>query len=140
MGVGMPQCILLQQFGQHIYNAFGHVPYWVGSSVTEKSGWRDVDVRVLIPDAEYEQSGYGDPKTFPHGSHENAKWVSTVLAWSCFGKHLTGLPIDFQVQPAEWANANEPGGRGALLDLVFVTEVSKAFERGRKLEAEISEV
>lgn len=131
MGVGMPACILLQQFGQHIYNAFGHVPYWVGSSVTSKSDWRDVDVRVLIPDDEYERAGYGDPKVYPRGTHENWKWCSTILAWSCFGRHLTGLPIDFQVQPLGWANEHEKGNRGALLDLAMLAEISEAFRRGR---------
>lgn len=131
MGVGMPQCILLQQFGRHVYNAFGHVPYQVGSSLLQKDGWRDVDVRLLIPDEEYRAAGYGDPELYPHGTHENAKWVSTVLAWSSFGRQLTGLPIDFQVQPVKWANEHEPGNRGALLDLVYITEINKAFERGR---------
>jgi hypothetical protein len=132
MGVGMPHCLMLHQFGQHLYNAFGKVAYWVGSSLGEKTDWRDVDVRVLIPDEEYRALGYGDPEKYPHGSHENAKWVSTVLAWSYFGRHLTGLPIDFQIQPLNWANEHESGNRGALLDLALVTEISKAYYRGRE--------
>lgn len=130
MPVGMPQSILLQQFGQHLFHAFGHVPYWVGSSLREKN-WRDVDVRILIPAIEYASLGYGDPDKYPRGCHENKKWVSTVLAWSCFGKQLTGLPIDFQIQPHEWANEHESGNRGALLDLVVLTENTSAFDRGR---------
>lgn len=130
MGVGMPQCILLQQFGQHILNAFGEVPYWVGSSLTDKGGWRDVDVRLLLADERFNSEGWGDPFKYPFGSQENAKWVSTILAWSCFGRHLTSLPIDFQIQPATWANENEKGNRGAIIDLVFLTAVSKAFYRG----------
>jgi hypothetical protein len=131
MGVGMPQCILLQQFGRHILQAFGEVPYWVGSSMTDKSGWRDVDVRLLLPDDRFLAEGYGHPAVYPQGIHENGKWVSTVLAWSCFGHHLTGLPIDFQIQPVTWANKNETGNRGALIDLVFITAVSEAFYRGK---------
>lgn len=131
MGVGMPQCILLQQFGQHILSAFGEVPYWVGSSLTDKGGWRDVDIRLLLPDDRFAADGYGDPKTYPTFVHQNAKWVSTILAWSSFGRQLTGLPIDFQIQPRDWANAHEPGYRSALIDLVAMIEIVKAYERGR---------
>ncbi len=107
MGVGMPQCILLQQFGQHLLNAFGEVPYWVGSSVTDKDGWRDVDVRILLDDDRYRTEGYGDPSKYPVGSHDNMKWVSMILAWSYFGRHLTGLLIDFQSLPAKWQKVDD---------------------------------
>lgn len=133
MSVGMPFCLLLQQFGEHVFQAFGHIPYWVGSSLgPEKSAWRDVDVRLLLPDDEYEARGFGDVKGYPQNSHSNGRWVSTILAWSCFGKHLTGLPIDFQIQPASWANTNEKGGRGALLDLARARQNSDCYDHGRK--------
>ena len=110
----MPQSLLLQDFGEHIYRAFGHVSYWVGSSLTQKDGWRDVDVRLLLPDEEYDRMGFGDPD-YPH---RNKRWVSTILAWSSFGRQLTGLPIDFQIQPSKYANAKFPSqSRGALLRL-----------------------
>lgn len=111
MGVGMPQCLLLQEFGEHIERAFGHTAYHVGSSLDNKDGWRDVDVRVIIPDDEYEQLGLGDPKR----PSENKKWVSIILAWSSFGHSLTGLPIDFQIQQQTYANETFPGHRAALL-------------------------
>lgn len=112
MGVGMPYSLLLQEFGEHVRRAFGHVAYHVGSSLREKHGWRDVDVRLILPDEEYERMGLGDPEH----QHYNKRWVSLVLAWSSFGKSLTGLPIDFQIQQRTHANkdAVNQGPRSAL--------------------------
>jgi hypothetical protein len=110
MGVGMPYSLLLQEFGEHVFRAFGHVCYHVGSSLREKTGWRDVDVRLILPDAEYERMGLGDPRF----QHENKRWVSLVLAWSSFGKTITGLPIDFQIQQQTLANETEKGNRSAM--------------------------
>lgn len=111
----MPYILLLQEFGEHLRRAFGHMAYHVGSSLKEKSGWRDVDVRLIVPDADYAAMGLGDPER----THDSERWVSLVLAWSCFGKHLTGLPIDFQIQQQTYANTNEgnKGPRSALMSV-----------------------
>lgn len=109
MGVGMPQGLLLNEFGEHVRAAFGEMAYRVGSSLMQKDGWRDVDVRVLIDDAVYAEL-YGDPDQ----AHWSAAWRATVLAWSSFGRTLTGLPIDFQIQPRKWANEKFSGQRSAL--------------------------
>lgn len=109
----MPADILLKEFGEYVRAAFGEMAYHVGSSLRTKDGWRDVDVRVLLSDEEYEQQGFGDPERPQH----NAKWVATTLAWSAFGRALTGLPIDFQVQQRSWANDKTDGGRSALCRL-----------------------
>ena len=112
MGVGIPGELLLRQFGEHVKAAFGGVAYHVGSSLRAKDGWRDVDVRVLLDDEEYLRL-YGDPE-YPQ---QNAAWVSTVLAWSTFGRVLTGLPIDFQPQARTHANEKNDGPRSALIAL-----------------------
>jgi hypothetical protein len=127
MGVGMPAILYLQDFGEHIRRAFGHIPYHVGSSLLEKAGWRDVDVRVMLPDDEYAALQLGDPDR----THDNPKWVSTVLAWSAFGKALTGLPIDFQIQQLTHANAKNPGPRSALYS------IAEAYERRGLIDAAI---
>lgn len=108
MPVGMPAQHYLHEFGRYVEDAFGHTAYHVGSSLRLKDGWRDVDVRVLLPNAEY----YG-VHGFLHPDRKNmdAKLVATELAWSAFGRALTGLPIDFQIQPIAWAN--ERFGRAA---------------------------
>lgn len=108
MGVGMPQDILLHEFGSLAWYAFGGVAYHVGSSLKEKSGWRDVDVRVILEDEEYERQGFGDPKD----CRANHRWIAMTLAFSLLGKEMTGLPIDFQIQQQSWANATFPSKDG----------------------------
>lgn len=111
MSVGMPQGILLRRFGVVCAEAFGVIcAYQVGSSLQKKE-WRDVDVRVMLPDDVYAEMGLGDPE---HPQH-NRKWVAFTLAFSALGKQMTGLPIDFQLQQVSHANANNDGVRNALL-------------------------
>lgn len=112
MFVGMPAALLLDEFGSQIYAAFGEWPYLVGSSMKSKQ-WRDVDVRLILPDEQYESLGLGDPRY----SHHNAKWVSLTLAYAALGKAMTGLPIDFQIQQQSDANkqyGSKDHPRGAL--------------------------
>ena len=105
----MPADLRLEEFGSQVWAAFGHIPYHVGSSLMSKQ-WRDVDVRLILPDEEYEQMGLGDPEY----THHNEKWVSLVLAYSALGKAMTGLPIDFQIQQQSYANAEYSKARSAL--------------------------
>lgn len=109
-GVGMPASLLLQDFGSQVWSAFGEPPYHVGSSLRKKKGWRDVDVRLILADEQYEAMGFGDPK-YPH---QNDKWIAMVRAFSALGKEMTGLPIDFQIQQRTLANEQEKGWRSAL--------------------------
>lgn len=116
-GVGMPASLLLQQFGEHVMRAFDSKfpPFLVGSALFGKK-WRDVDVRLILTDEEYESWGLGDPR-FPQS---NQRWVSLVLAWSAFGRNITHLPIDFQIQQQSWANEHESKSRSALFVLCDV--------------------
>ena len=107
MSVGMPADLWLNQFGALIYAAFGEYAYHVGSSLRQKDGWRDVDVRVMLADDVYAALGFGDPKE----PHKNARWVALCLAFSALGKQMTGLPVDFQIQTLKLAN--EQFGRAA---------------------------
>lgn len=109
-GVGMPASLYLDEFGSQVWVAFGHPCYHVGSSLTKKTGWRDVDVRLILNDEEYERMELGDPAR----THHNGKWVSLVLAYSALGKAMTGLPIDFQIQQQSYANKHYKGSRSAL--------------------------
>ena len=109
MSVGMPADLLLEEYGYHIYAAFNDYPYHVGSSLLTKQ-WRDVDVRLILSDKEYEAMGLGDPAN----PHCNGKWVSLTLAYAALGKALTGLPIDFQIQQQSYANEKYTGIRSAL--------------------------
>lgn len=114
MGVGMPEGLLLQQFGDHVWSAFGHSPYHVGSSLGEKTGWRDVDVRLILPDDEYDAMFPTPDGAEQRSDLMNAKWVALCLAFSALGRSLTGLPIDFQIQRQSQANERYQGKRSAL--------------------------
>ena len=67
-------------------------------------------MRLILPDDEYAAMGLGDP-AYPH---QNGKWVALCLAFSLLGKHMTGLPIDFQIQSESLANEQYKGSRSSL--------------------------
>lgn len=137
MGVGMPQEIVLRQFGTFLYDAFGEMPYHVGSSLRQKDGWRDVDVRILLDDEEWARLQLGDP-AHPQA---NARWVAIALAWSTFGRQMTGLPIDFQLQKRSHANAEfgrPDHQRSALFDIALSHKFGQVAEAAAALEREES--
>lgn len=110
MGVGMPAELRLQEFGSHCWSAFDTPAYLVGSALEKKTGWRDVDVRLILDDQIYADMGLGDPER----PQENGKWVALCLAFSILGKEMTGLPIDFQLQQNTQANKEHTGNRSAI--------------------------
>jgi hypothetical protein len=99
IGTGMPATTLLEAFGQWIYDAFGETAYQVGSSTKGKT-WRDVDVRLMLDDDAFHALFPG----YRAAHQRDAKWSLLCAAISELGKRLTGLPIDFQIQPATEAN------------------------------------
>jgi predicted nucleotidyltransferase len=108
-GAGMPASILLDAFGQWLYEAFDETAYLVGSAAVGKE-WRDIDVRLMLDDPEFFD-------TFPgYRKHhqQDAKWALMCAAISLLGKHMTGLPVDFQIQRAEQANRDFKGIREPL--------------------------
>lgn len=111
MGVGMPAHIKLDEFGSQVWSAFGHPPYHVGSSMPAiKQDWRDVDVRLILPDEEYRAQGFGDPAK----CGDNGRWRAMCWAFSELGRVMTGLPIDFQIQGQTHANKAYDEARSAL--------------------------
>jgi hypothetical protein len=98
----MPASLYLDEFGSVVWDVFGSPPYLVGSCLTKKTGWRDVDVRMILDDAEYEWWGLGEPAE--GNANHNEKWVGLVRAFSELGQRMTGLPIDFQIQQQSYAN------------------------------------
>lgn len=110
MAVGQPQQMLLNQFGNIVSGAFGTLDvYHVGSSMGEnKKDWRDVDIRLMLDDEEWSKLfGDLDPKL----CHSSKKWENLCIVFSHYGRHLTGLPIDFQIQRVKEANEEYKGGR-----------------------------
>lgn len=99
----MPAGIWLNKFGLIVRDYFGHTAYHVGSSLKTKE-WRDVDVRLLLPDDEF-AALFG-----PIEGYVNPKLAAITLAFSALGTQMTGLPIDFQIQTLSHAN-EQYGGR-----------------------------
>ena len=106
----MPAGIWLHKFGEIVRDYFGHVAYQVGSSI-ERKDWRDVDVRLMLPDDEFEAQFGKDL-----GTEGNPRLSAITLAFAALGKEMTGLPIDFQIQPVSYANDRYPGPRSALIE------------------------
>lgn len=113
-GVGMPTSLKLDEFANHVWATFGERPYMVGSA-TRKITYRDVDVRIILPDKAW---SHWFPNMAPMSTeacwHGDPKWRALVLAFSELGRQMTGLPIDFQVQPATYAGRMYPGPRYPL--------------------------
>lgn len=110
-GIGMPAALYLDEFGALVDEGLGagFGTYHVGSSLLSKQ-WRDVDVRTILSDDEYAAMGLGDPDH----PHQSPRWVALTLAFSALGRHMTGLPIDYQIQQQTHCNKKFPNARSAL--------------------------
>lgn len=113
MSTGMPAGIWLTKFGVIVRDYFGHVLYQVGSSLDRKD-WRDVDVRLILPDDEFAER-FGD---IHRSSETDPKLAAITLAFAALGSQMTGLPIDFQIQPQSHANKLYPDKRSALVEVL----------------------
>lgn len=102
--LGPAEMLLLQQWGERIGEAFPpHFPYLVGSAL-HRPDFRDVDVRLMLDDDEFEALTGGD----------RYRLRCLKLSFTLWGKLVTGLPIDFQFQDTTKANAEYAGRRNAL--------------------------
>lgn len=89
-----PEFFVLEEWGKTLRRAFGRPPYLVGS-VERGEPWRDVDVRLMLPDEEYAVLLGDQPR----------RVVALNVAMSIWGQRVTGLPIDFQFQDTTNTNA-----------------------------------
>lgn len=78
-----------------ITEAFDSPPYLVGS-VAERADYRDVDLRVILADEDFDHWFCGRVML----------WSLVCRAISHYLRNATGLPIDFQIQRMTEANAN----------------------------------
>lgn len=110
-GVGMPQALYLHEFARRVMCVFPEAMgcYLVGSAMEHRQ-WRDVDVRLMLADEDYEKHGFGNPSD----AMLNPKWAALIMAFSALGRHMTGLPIDFQIDQMSYANKQHKGMRSAL--------------------------
>jgi hypothetical protein len=97
-GLTTDQMYRLDAACRMIYRAFG-TPYLVGSAgIGGKSSWRDVDVRLMLDDEEFD-------KVCP----TLQRWELLSLAIGDYLRKETGLPVDFQIQRTTEANAKHGG-------------------------------
>lgn len=89
----------LEEWCRNVCILFGpEIPYLVGSA-TERSDYRDVDLRLILEDEVFDRS-WRDPV--------KVRLVNRAL--SIWGQQETGLPIDFQIQRQTEANDRFPHG------------------------------
>lgn len=89
--------------------------YLVGSSL-ERRDYRDVDVRFILSDDEFDRMFRIRPEDAETGlgGWLNPLWSLMCTAISVWLRQQTDLPIDFQIQRQTQANAKHPGMRSAL--------------------------
>lgn len=90
--------------------AFDSTCYLVGSCMRTKE-YRDVDVRLILFDEEYDRLF---PGTKGRAPQTNALWSVMCVSISEHLSRLTGLPVDFQIQRMTQANEEYDGPRNAL--------------------------
>lgn len=72
-----------------------------------------MDVRLILPDDEF-ITRFGSLQV----NEVDPRFAAITLAFSALGSHMTGLPIDFQIQSQSRANEKYSGQmRSALLEI-----------------------
>lgn len=82
-----------------VYEAFGNIPYLVGSH-SERPDFHDVDVRLILHDGDFDDLFGRRPHLWSFVCHLVSEHLSRE----------TSLPIDFQVQRMTEANDQYPDG------------------------------
>lgn len=118
--IGAPEFFNLNFAVGALNDAFGYHNYLVGSAM-ERKEHRDVDVRCILPDEEYDRlfppvfSG----ETRVRNQNLNPLWTLMCASISFWLAERTGLKIDFQIQRSSDANEEHQGSRSALGMWIF---------------------
>lgn len=99
--LGPAEMFILNQWAAALRVVFEEPPILVGS-VTRAEAWRDVDVRLMLDQDRW------DTLT-NHGDADQLQILN--VAFTMWGQRCTGLPIDFQFQQVDEANAEYPTGQ-----------------------------
>lgn len=106
-----PAFFKLDHACQYINSALGDFGCFLVGSSMERKDWRDVDVRFVMEDANFD-------RLFPDIGDMNpskcALWSLMCVTISDWLSNQTGLPIDFQIQRQNRANTLHTGPRSAL--------------------------
>lgn len=118
--IGVPAVFKLELACKHLNAAYGdHFGCYIVGSALERPDWRDVDVVLIMDDAEF-------AKEFPRvrdvatGVFEfDTKWLLNSVSISAWLSEQTGLPVDFKIQPQTWANKRHGRKRRHAVGLTF---------------------
>ena len=108
--IGAPACFALEQCCQQINDAFGDFGCYVVGSALQRQDWRDVDVRFIMQDEAFAALFPGAGQHWEH----DPRWLLLTVSISGWLRQVTGLPIDFQIQPQTHANDVHKGPRSAI--------------------------
>ena len=98
------QMFLLDLACQSIEEGIG-ATFHVGTSATGRQEYRDVDVRTILDDEQYDALA----------AAINVEGIAFLgLAIGQYLQSLTGLPVDYQIQRQTEANAKHQGSRNPL--------------------------
>lgn len=112
--IGAPKCFALEEALRTVSAAFGvRCCYLVGSCLSRQD-WRDVDVRLLLEDERFISEFPGVNTTHHAHWEHDPRWLLLVVAISEWLSRVTGLPVDFQIQPMSFANARHDKPRSAM--------------------------
>jgi hypothetical protein len=104
-----------------LVQAFGCRTYLVGSSL-ERRDFRDVDVRTILDDADFDRMFPGIVGNNPERS---ALWSLVCTLIALYLSEASGLPVDYQIQRQTNANEEHKGRRNAL-GIFYASEMNDA--------------
>jgi hypothetical protein len=120
--VGAPAIFALQTECREIARAFDTFGIYLVGSALERADWRDVDVRMIMDDADFDALF---PDATDGGWEFDPRWSLLTVAISAHLSARTGLPIDFQIQRQTHANKQHAGPRNCLC-IDYGTKASRA--------------
>ena len=116
--IGAPAVFKLELACQHLNRAFGGFGCYLVGSALDRANWRDVDVRLIMPDAEF-QALFPDVDLEAHNWEFDPRWLIMTTSITDHLRHVTGLPVDFQFQPQYQSNRRYGSHARSALGLRF---------------------
>ena len=113
----------LEQACLLVYRAFGKSPILVGS-VLKTPHFRDVDVRLVLPDDEFCRFFKVPDCILAEQCRLNPLWVLMCSSISSLLSEMTGLKVDFQIHNESFAVDKFKGERRIPLGLYYALDAS----------------
>lgn len=104
-----PAYFKLEQACRIINDAFGEFGCFLVGSSMQRRDWRDVDVRFIMENEDFDRLFPGVGNTNPS---KCAMWSLMCVTIADWLSNQTGLPVDFQIQRQDMANAEHAPSDG----------------------------